>query len=114
MGEGQRPQLRYLRGTTCAADPHTLQSTQIDFFCRQSAGLGHPVLQEIEHDCHYRFDWATNIICPAFRSQKNDRDCVIHNEQIHRHLSLKDVFSGTTISLKDNVSLKSFRQVFSS
>jgi insulin-like growth factor 2 receptor len=111
MGDGQRPQLRYLRGTPCAADPNTLHSTQIDFFCRQSAGLGSPVLQEVMHDCHYRFDWATNIICPAFRSQKNDRDCVIHNEQIGRHLSLKDVFAGDKISLKDDVSVSTFTRL---
>jgi hypothetical protein len=64
---------------------------------------GNPVLQEVKHECHYEFDWATNIICPSFRSKVNNQDCVIHNEEINRSLNLKDIFAGEKISVKDDV-----------
>ncbi|XP_053678370.1 cation-independent mannose-6-phosphate receptor [Anopheles nili] len=61
---GQTVLMKYLRGDPCRADPLTNLSTTVSFRCVPAAGLGRPVLVEIEHECHYRFEWATGVICP--------------------------------------------------
>uniref|UniRef100_A0A182PUY3 MRH domain-containing protein n=1 Tax=Anopheles epiroticus TaxID=199890 RepID=A0A182PUY3_9DIPT len=72
--------MKYLRGDPCPQDPVTNLSTTVAFHCQPAAGRGTPVLVEIEHDCHYRFDWATAVICPPdVNIPFEQSNCSIHN-----------------------------------
>jgi insulin-like growth factor 2 receptor len=88
---GDRFQLKYLRGGKCEKDPETELSSVIEFFCDIKAGHGAPILQEIQHDCHYVFEWATNWICPAHTCEFRKEKCEIYNEQMDVAVNLKDV-----------------------
>uniref|UniRef100_A0A499FUV7 MRH domain-containing protein n=1 Tax=Anopheles farauti TaxID=69004 RepID=A0A499FUV7_9DIPT len=72
--------MKYLRGDPCPQDPVTNLSTTVAFRCAQTAGLGVPVLVEIEHGCHYRFEWDTAVICPPERTLTHvPGNCSFHN-----------------------------------
>nr|XP_040226223.1 cation-independent mannose-6-phosphate receptor [Anopheles coluzzii] len=72
--------MKYLRGDPCPQDPVTNLSSTVEFRCQPTAGRGTPVLLEIEHGCHYRFDWATAIICPPERAVPFEQgNCSVHN-----------------------------------
>uniref|UniRef100_A0A1Y9H1X1 MRH domain-containing protein n=1 Tax=Anopheles dirus TaxID=7168 RepID=A0A1Y9H1X1_9DIPT len=72
--------MKYLRGDPCPHDPLTNLSSTVAFRCDRTAGRGVPVLVEIEHGCHYRFDWPTAVICPPERALTYvPANCSFHN-----------------------------------
>ena len=88
---GNRFHLKYLRGGTCEKDPDSQLSSVIEFYCDLNAGEGRPILQEIEHDCHYRFEWATNLICPSHKCEFKKETCEIVNKQLNISANLKNI-----------------------
>ncbi|XP_059621562.1 cation-independent mannose-6-phosphate receptor isoform X2 [Phlebotomus argentipes] len=88
---GARAQLKYLRGSPCPADKDTELSSVIDFYCDAKSGRGNPVLKSVTHDCLYEFEWATNVVCPAFKCEFSKKHCSIHNEQTDSDFDLSDL-----------------------
>lgn len=62
---------------------------------------GVPVLQEIEHDCNYKFEWATNILCPTHEIDFSIEKCEIFNKNTNVTLELRQI----TVDGKITVSL---------
>lgn len=58
---------------------------------------GSPILQEIESDCYYRFDWPTNIICPKAIGLFRPTTCEIYNNQTCATVDLKTITKNTNI-----------------
>ncbi|XP_017465603.1 PREDICTED: cation-independent mannose-6-phosphate receptor [Rhagoletis zephyria] len=81
-------ELRYLQGSTCPTDSKSQLSSSIEFYCDMRAGLGTPRLQTIT-DCHYQFQWATNVICPSHMCNFNEETCEIINDDISERYNLK-------------------------
>ena len=109
-----RPQLKYLRGDKCPDDPNTELSSTIEFLCDvkavkvcfsyyfefrkirilltfQQNYQGVPILQEVLHNCHYFFNWPTNVICPKYATELNENTCDILNEQLNATVNLKTI-----------------------
>lgn len=57
------PQLKYLRGGKCPGQAEEEASTIVNFRCNPKAGRGRPVLRAVEDECHYTFEWETNVVC---------------------------------------------------
>ncbi|KAJ6638492.1 Cation-independent mannose-6-phosphate receptor, partial [Pseudolycoriella hygida] len=93
-------QLKYFKGSVCPKDPQTLLSSVINFFCAPSAGRGKPILQEVLQDCHYVFDWATNIMCPTHLLKFDAENCDIFNDQLNATLNLKQITDKGIVSVK--------------
>lgn len=49
---------------------------------------GKPILQTIT-DCHYEFQWTTNVICPSHMCTFNEETCEIINDDINFNYELK-------------------------
>lgn len=49
---------------------------------------GKPILQNIS-DCHYEFQWTTNVICPSHMCTFNEETCEIINDDINFNYELK-------------------------
>ncbi|XP_053970167.1 cation-independent mannose-6-phosphate receptor [Anastrepha ludens] len=81
-------QLLYLQGSPCPTDSKAQLSSSIEFYCDMRAGLGTPILQAII-DCHYQFQWATNVICPSHMCNFNEETCEIINDDISIRYNLK-------------------------
>ncbi|XP_067618879.1 cation-independent mannose-6-phosphate receptor [Eurosta solidaginis] len=81
-------ELHYLQGSPCPTDSKTQLSSGIEFYCDMRAGLGTPILQTII-DCHYQFQWATNVICPSHMCNFNEETCEIINDEINVSYNLK-------------------------
>ncbi|XP_069961965.1 cation-independent mannose-6-phosphate receptor [Bactrocera oleae] len=81
-------ELRYLRGSICPTDSKSELSSSIKFNCDMRAGLGKPILQTIT-DCHYEFQWTTNVICPSHMCTFNEETCEIINDDINFNYELK-------------------------
>ncbi|XP_055588262.1 cation-independent mannose-6-phosphate receptor isoform X2 [Uranotaenia lowii] len=90
---GDRAQLKYLRGSNFSKDNSTQLSSEVEFYCQPKAGHGHPVLQEIMHDCHYRFEWATNVMCPDVAASFDGSQCTIKNTETSETVDLKKLFN---------------------
>lgn len=101
---GSRAQLKYLRGSPCPADKSEDLSMVIEFYCDPKAGRGTPILQKILHDCHYAFDWATNVICPVHNCEVRKDKCEVFNKEMNLVLDLKKVVPDgiLKVSLKIN------------
>uniref|UniRef100_A0A0P6IVT0 Putative cation-independent mannose-6-phosphate receptor n=1 Tax=Aedes aegypti TaxID=7159 RepID=A0A0P6IVT0_AEDAE len=87
-----RVQLKYLRGSDCPQDKDTKLSTEIEFYCQPKAGRGVPILQEVMHDCHYRFEWATNVMCPQYEGEFHAKTCSIVSNDTDVRVDLKNIF----------------------
>ncbi|XP_023158991.1 cation-independent mannose-6-phosphate receptor-like isoform X1 [Ceratitis capitata] len=81
-------ELRYLGGSTCPTDSQSELSSSIELHCDMRAGLGKPILQLIT-DCHYQFEWATNVICPSHMCTFNEEKCEIINDDINYNYEVK-------------------------
>lgn len=87
---GRRPQLRYLRGAACPADPHTQLSATIEFYCAHRAGRGRPLLTAVHEDCHYGFEWATNVICEEHAVEyRGGVECELYSNRTEQHFDLR-------------------------
>ncbi|KXJ84296.1 hypothetical protein RP20_CCG013618 [Aedes albopictus] len=87
-----RVQLKYLRGSACPQDKDTELSSEIEFYCQPKAGRGVPILQEVMHDCHYRFEWATNVMCQQFTAEFHEKTCSIVSNDTDTAVDLKKIF----------------------
>lgn len=67
------------------------------FFNYERQGV--PVLQEIEHECNYKFDWATNIICPTHTIDYSIEKCEIFNKDTNVALELRKVTENGKITV---------------
>lgn len=92
--------MKYLRGSPCPADKTEELSSVIEFYCDPKAGRGTPVLQEIVHDCHYSFDWATNVICPVHTCEVRKDKCEVFNKDINKVLELKKIVAGGILNVR--------------
>lgn len=99
---GNRAQLRYLRGSVCPQDNATELSAEVEFYCQPIAGRGAPILQEIMHDCHYRFEWATNVMCPLFGAEFRPKSCEIVSNETGVSVDLKKIFASGELALNAN------------
>ncbi|XP_058811220.1 cation-independent mannose-6-phosphate receptor [Topomyia yanbarensis] len=99
---GERAQLRYLRGDVCPQDNATELSTEIEFFCSPKSGRGNPILQEVQHECHFRFEWPTNAICPSARVEFSSSDCAIFNDQTDERVNLRDILPNGALLVNPN------------
>ncbi|XP_055618320.1 cation-independent mannose-6-phosphate receptor [Toxorhynchites rutilus septentrionalis] len=97
---GDRAQLKYLRGDICPGDNSTELSTEIEFYCRTTEGLGSPILQEVLHDCHYRFEWPTSAVCPSFDVAFRAEGCEVANNQTGETLDFRKIFERGEISVR--------------
>ncbi|XP_074663133.1 cation-independent mannose-6-phosphate receptor-like, partial [Tubulanus polymorphus] len=55
--------LTYTGGDVCSSGLH--RTTIITFQCNKSAGVGSPVLADVEDRCTYLFNWKSKYACPA-------------------------------------------------
>lgn len=53
---------------------------------------GTPILQGISNDCHYEFEWPTNIMCPMHVAEFHKNTCEIYNNQTQQSIDLKTIF----------------------
>lgn len=60
---------------------------------------GIPILQDILDNCHYAFEWATNVICPTFISDFREKPCEIYNNQTNATTNLQTIFKDGLISV---------------
>lgn len=79
-------ELMYFQGDECTKD--TNFSTSIKFFCDQKAGLGNPILQNIE-DCHYLFDFPTIVMCETEPIEFHKDSCEIYSRNLDKTKDLK-------------------------
>lgn len=91
---GDRAHLKYLRGSRCPQDNATDLSTEIEFYCAPKAGHGNPILQEVLHDCHFRFEWPTNVICPGVVAEFRPKTCEVFNAETSTLIALRKIFPG--------------------
>ncbi|XP_031627910.1 cation-independent mannose-6-phosphate receptor isoform X2 [Contarinia nasturtii] len=96
---GSRPQLKYFDGNVCPQDKQTKLSSQIEFYCDPAAGKGTPILQSISNECHYEFEWATNIMCPMVNGEFREETCELYNPQINHSLDLRQIFTDGMITI---------------
>uniref|UniRef100_A0A182Y4Y1 MRH domain-containing protein n=1 Tax=Anopheles stephensi TaxID=30069 RepID=A0A182Y4Y1_ANOST len=102
--------MKYLRGDPCPQDPVTNLSTTVTFHCLATAGRGTPVLVEIEHGCHYRFDWATAVICPPELTIPFEAsNCSFHNPATASWMAVNDVLGELSLCDKQPVASVDYR-----
>ncbi|XP_052900881.1 cation-independent mannose-6-phosphate receptor [Anopheles moucheti] len=102
--------MKYLRGDPCRQDPLTNLSTTVAFRCSQTAGRGQPVLVEIEHGCHYRFDWATAVICPPELTVPFEpSNCSFHNPSTATWMPMNGVLDELSLCDKRPVASVDYR-----
>lgn len=53
---------------------------------------GTPILKRIQNDCHYEFEWPTNIICRNHIGQFHEEKCEIYNSQLNTTFDLRNLF----------------------
>lgn len=70
-----------------------IQFTAASFRNSLCTQKGTPILQEILHDCHYRFEWPTNVICPTHDCIFREKTCEVYNDQMDKALDLKQIFN---------------------
>lgn len=95
-----RVHLKYLRGSACPQDPITQLSSVVQFYCDPAAGRGKPILQEIQHDCHYVYEWGTNVMCPSHLLKLTADKCDVFNDQLNATLNLKQITDNGTVTVK--------------
>lgn len=61
---------------------------------------GTPILQGISNECHYEFEWPTNIMCPTQNGEWREKTCEIHNSQINHSLNLQDIFKNGLLKVE--------------
>lgn len=61
---------------------------------------GTPILQEISNDCHYEFDWPTNIMCPMHVAEFHNSTCQIYNSQTNQSIDLKTIFQNGFVKVR--------------
>lgn len=61
---------------------------------------GTPILQGISNDCHYEFDWATNIMCPMHVAEFHTNTCEIYNNQTKQTINLKTIFENGIVKVR--------------
>lgn len=83
-------------------DEHT-HNRLLSFFASNYDGggaeQGGPILQSIVEDCHYVFEWPTNVICPKHESQFREKSCAIYNDKMNATLDLRKVFKDGIINV---------------
>lgn len=60
---------------------------------------GTPILQSILDDCHYEFEWPTNIMCPMHVAEFRKNTCDIYNNQTNRATDLKTIFQNGLVKV---------------
>ncbi|XP_049289535.1 cation-independent mannose-6-phosphate receptor [Anopheles funestus] len=102
--------MKYLRGDPCPQDPLTNLSTTVAFHCQATAGRGQPALVEIEHGCHYRFDWATAVICPPELTVPFEQsNCSFHNPSTATWMGMNGVLDELSLCDKQPVASIDYR-----
>ncbi|GIY45748.1 hypothetical protein CDAR_543892 [Caerostris darwini] len=80
----------YTNGTSCESDPTEPLRSRIIFLCDSEAGMGEPVLIEVQWDeCLYLFEWRTNLVCAEKPDEEEQMSCnyTDHSRGIHFDLS---------------------------
>lgn len=107
--------MKYFKGSKCPTEPEDDIVTKVTFFCDETAGLGNPILQTIEH-CEYAFDFPTNILCKDRRiSMKNDgNSCELLNEKLNVSVNLRPIaiFEDDEKSTKIDICDRSVEKAF--
>jgi hypothetical protein len=80
--------MKYFKGSKCPSDLSEEILTEVRFFCNETAGLGNPILQSIEH-CKYNFDFPTNILCQDRIISMKENSCELYNEKLDVSVDLK-------------------------
>lgn len=80
--------MKYFDGGSCPTDPTENVTTQIRFYCNETAGLGNPVLQSIDN-CEYSFEFPTNILCNERIIEMEKDSCSLVNNRTSVMLDLK-------------------------
>lgn len=52
---------------------------------------GNPVLREVLEECHYRFDWPTNVICAEHSIEIRPSNCTLFSNDTNIEFDLKSV-----------------------
>lgn len=60
---------------------------------------GKPILQEILHDCHYVYEWGTNVMCPSHLLKFETNECDVFNDQLNTTLNLKKITDNGTVTV---------------
>ncbi|XP_023236304.1 cation-independent mannose-6-phosphate receptor-like [Centruroides sculpturatus] len=99
----------YPFGSLCENGKKKLTS-RIKFICDTSTEMGEPELITSEEDCHYEFEWKTNLVCPKSNITENPSviNCVYRdaNKGIDIDLSpLRKVNSSYVVKSKRNTYL---------
>lgn len=79
--------MKYFEGGTCPTDEAENVTTNIRFYCNETAGLGNPILESIDN-CEYSFDFPTNILCNEKILTVGQGSCLLGNNQASVDLKL--------------------------
>lgn len=81
--------MKYFHGVSkCPTDANDTATSQITFYCNETAGLGNPILQSID-DCQYFFDFPTNILCNEQNVEVKTNSCQLVNDKTSVSIDLK-------------------------
>lgn len=60
---------------------------------------GTPILQSISNECHYEFEWPTNVMCPNHVGEFKEKKCELYNSQIKHSLNLQGIFKNGLLTV---------------
>lgn len=60
---------------------------------------GTPILKRIQNDCHYEFEWPTNVICKKHSGQFREEKCELYNNQTDTAFDLRKLFKDGLIQV---------------
>ncbi|GFQ64134.1 hypothetical protein TNCT_577571 [Trichonephila clavata] len=70
------PTVIYTNGSSCEGKPDEPLRSRIIFLCDSDAGMGEPVLIEMQlDDCTYVFEWRTSLVCSAKPVEEEEMAC---------------------------------------
>lgn len=72
---------------------------QITFDFIEILYQGTPILKRIQKDCHYEFEWPTNVICRNHIGQFHEEKCEIYNSQLNTTFDLRTLFKDGLIEV---------------
>lgn len=79
-GDSNEVIMKYFDGAQCPTDKDENVTTEIRFYCNETAGLGNPILQNIDQ-CKYSFDFPTNILCHERLVDMRNGSCQLVNDK---------------------------------
>lgn len=95
----KHPQLKYLRGDPCPQNPKEDMTSTIDFRCNPKAGRGNPILKNIEDDCHYQFEWQTNVLCPGGLIEYDKQSCSLKSNETNGQFLLSTIEASGNVTV---------------